>query len=52
MPPYLYALLCVALPILWGLVVVRITNWIQARRPPARHPTDGELKSTTPEYHI
>jgi hypothetical protein len=50
-----YALLCVFLPVLWGLAMVWVTNWFERRyRTRRRHSPHDTAPSTAPilEYHI
>jgi hypothetical protein len=53
MNPYLYAALCVIVPLVWGVVVVQVSNRIDAavarrRRASGKH--DDSLPPT--EYYI
>jgi hypothetical protein len=54
-PAWAYALLCVALPVAWGLAMVWASNWLE-RRFRARHRHSHHDPSppppTTLEYHI
>lgn len=50
-----YALACVLLPVLWGLLMVRVTRSAErfiARRRSARGEDNREAFASSPEYHI
>ncbi len=50
---WIYAAACVLLPILWGLAMVRVTNWFERRYLSRRSPGDpAPSPSSTLEYHI
>jgi hypothetical protein len=56
MNPWLYATLCVVVPVLWGVVIVALTNTLErfiAPRPD-QHDQGEPRKSSLPpiDYHI
>jgi hypothetical protein len=52
---WLYALACVLVPVLWGVLVVWVSNRLEGRlfRPRPHDPATGQPPSPPPvEYHI
>jgi hypothetical protein len=49
MNPYLYALLCVAVPLAWGIFVVSVSNRIERA---VQRKTKRPPRVTAPRYHI
>jgi len=57
---WLYALECVLLPVLWGLLMVGATDLVekfftkrhQASNPPITDEVGNERRPLSPEYHI
>jgi hypothetical protein len=56
MNPWLYATLCVVVPVLWGVLVVALSNTLERfiAPPPDEHDQREPRKSSLPpvDYHI
>jgi hypothetical protein len=51
---WLYAVACVTVPMLWGLIVVAVSNRLERRffRPSRTDPSSGRSEPPPLEYHI
>lgn len=46
-----YALLCVVVPLVWGILVARVFDWLEARRP-SRRPAPPRRHRPEIDYYI